>query len=362
MPAVFKSEETFQLIKDLTELQATSGNERNVRNYLKDHMTDLVDSIHLSPLGNIMGVKKSKNPDAPILMVAAHMDEVGFMVRRINDRGLIEVVALGGWNPYVVSAQRYTLQTAKGDYPIVSGAVPPHLLRNKEGKTEVKVEQIVFDAGFSSKEEAESYGVRPGDTIVPQVETVMTANQKSVLCKAWDNRYGCVVVLETLQAIKDLELDYNLVIGATVQEEVGLRGIRGAINEFKPELFLAVDCSPANDMDQAHPGEGSLNEGFLLRTQDPGMITATSWLHYIEDLAIQESIKYQSFFSQGGTDAGAAHTLNDGVPSAVIGVPARYIHGHQTLFTLEDYHAARAMVYQIVTDLSADKIRSMRQG
>ncbi|MGF3182908.1 glutamyl aminopeptidase [Facklamia sp. P12934] len=342
------NDQTFALIKKLTELQGISGHEKRVRDFMHQEMSPLVDEIHQSSLGNIFGIKHSKKEGAPRLMVAAHMDEVGFMVREITDRGLFRVVPIGGWNPYVISAQRFTLQTKKGDYPVVSGAVPPHLLREKGAKSQLKADSILFDAGFTSKEEAEEFGVRLGDPIVPQVETIKTANGKSILSKAWDNRYGCTVVLETLREIQNEELNNELIIGASVQEEVGLRGIRGGVHEFQPDLFVAVDCSPANDIEKATQSEGQLGGGFLLRIQDPGMITHKGLREYIEDTANTHNIPYQCFFSKGGTDAGAAHTMNKGVPSAVIGVPARYIHGHQTLFTISDYEAAKEMLLHLV--------------
>ncbi|XJS11316.1 glutamyl aminopeptidase [Aerococcaceae bacterium WGS1372] len=338
----------FKLIKELTELQGTSGNEREVREYLREKLTPLVDEVEVSGLGNIFGLKHSKVEDAPRLMVASHMDEVGFMVSRIQSNGTLRVVPIGGWNVYAVSAQRFTLQTRKGNYPCVSSAVAPHLLRGEKAKS-IKPEDIIFDAGFESKEEAESFGVRPGDTLVPDVETIYSANKKSIISKAWDNRYGSAVILDTLDKIQDKELANELIIGATVQEEVGLRGVRGAVHKYQPDVFIAVDCSPAADAEGKKDVQGRLGDGFLLRVQDPGMITHKGLRDYLLDTAETNHIPYQHFFSKGGTDAGAAHTMNEGIISGVIGVPARYIHGHQSLFRISDYEAAQAMLEAVVT-------------
>ncbi|MBG9980875.1 glutamyl aminopeptidase [Facklamia sp. DSM 111018] len=356
------NESTYQLIKELTELQGISGHERRIREYMKDQMTELVDEIHQSRLGNIFGIKKSSQNHAPRLMIAAHMDEVGFIVREVTDRGLMRVTPIGGWNPYVISAQRFTLQTKAGDYPVVSGAVPPHLLRDGNQKDSLSADSVLFDAGFNSKEEAEEYGVRPGDPVVPAVETVRTANEDSIICKAWDNRYGCAVVIETLREIQGKDLPNELVIGATVQEEVGLRGVRGAVHQFQPDVFIAVDCSPANDTEKETTSEGQLGRGFLLRVQDPGMITHNGLREYIQDTASSYNIPYQYFFSKGGTDAGAAHTMNDGIPSAVIGVPARYIHGHQTLFKVEDYEAAKEFLQHLVINFDQTTYETIIQA
>lgn len=352
------NDQTFELIKKTTELQSTSGFEHNIRDFMREEMTPLVDRVEQDGLGGIFGVKEAQDADAPKLMIAAHMDEIGFMVSSITEKGLFRVLPLGGWNPYVVSAQRFTLQTRKGDYPVVSSSIPPHLLRGKNKPT-IKVEDILFDAGFDSKEEAEEYGVRPGDTIVPQSETIKMANGKTLLGKAWDNRYGVTVVLEALKELQGEKLSNTLIAGANVQEEVGLRGTKGSVRKFDPDVFFAVDCSPANDVTGGKDAFGQIGEGVLIRIQDPGMILSKEMRDFMIDTAETHDIPYQYFVSKGGTDAGAAHQMNQGVPSGVIGVCARYIHTHQTLFNIEDYEAAKEMVLQISRSLDKSTLDTL---
>ena len=154
------NEETFSLVKKMTELQGTSGFEHPIREVMRKEITPLVDEVVQDGLGGIFGIRRSKAENAPRIMLAAHMDEVGFMLASITEQGLFRVVPLGGWNPYVVSAQRFTLQTAKGNYPCVSSSVPPHLLRGTNGKAGAPdIGDILFDAGFDSKEEAMAFGV-----------------------------------------------------------------------------------------------------------------------------------------------------------------------------------------------------------
>ena len=353
----------FNRIKQLTEIQSTSGFEGNIREVMTKEMTPLVDKIEHDGLGGVFGIKKSKIDNAPRIMLASHMDEVGFMVAQILETGMFRVVPLGGWNPYVVSAQRFTLQTKQGDYPIISSSVPPHLLRGQAGgQKAIDIADILFDAGFTSREEAESFGARPGDTIVPDVETIKTANGKRIISKAWDNRYGCTLVLDVLEELQGVDLPNTLIAGANVQEEVGLRGAKVSTNQFKPDLFFAVDCSPANDLDGKKDANGRLDDGFLLRIFDPGMIMLGRMRDYIQDTADVNEIPYQYFVSKGGTDAGAAHLANDGVPSAVIGVPGRYIHTHQTMFSIKDYEAAKAMVMALLTSLDRETVDGIIYG
>lgn len=341
------TEETMNLIRKTTELQGISGFEHNIRDFMKEEMTGLVDEIEFDGLGGIFGIKHSHAENAPKLMLAAHMDEVGFMVSSITSKGLIKVLPIGGWNPYVVSSQRFTIQTKKGNYPLVSSSVPPHLLKGKKSES-LSIEDILFDGGFESKEEAQEYGVRPGDAIIPDVKTIQMANKKTFVGKAWDNRYGVTLVLELLNKLQGESLPNTLIAGANVQEEVGLRGTKGAVRKFQPDAFLAVDCSPANDLNGDKEAFGRLGDGFLLRIQDPGMLLSKEMKDYLIDTAESNDIPYQYFVSKGGTDAVAAHQLNEGIPSAVIGVPARYIHTHQSLFRIDDYEAAKEMVYQLV--------------
>lgn len=347
--------ETLRLIKKYTEVQGTSGHEEKVRQAFREEIEPLVDEIQIDGLGGIFGIKKSKQENAPTIMIAAHLDEVGFMVTQITPQGMLKVTPTGGWNPYVVSAQRFTLQTNDNDFPVISSSIPPHLLRGKKG-TDVDVEDILFDAGFSSKEEALEMGVLPGDTIVPDVKMVETANKENIICKAWDNRYGLTVVTELLQSLQDKELPFNLVAGANVQEEVGLRGAYGSTRKFDPDVFIAVDTSPANDLTGDPNAFGKLGEGTLIRVHDASHIMSRPMRNFLVELGEKYDIPHQFYLSKGGTDAGAAHMMNNGVPSVVIGMVSRYIHTHQTMFRKSDYLAARKMLQSFISEIDAEKI------
>ncbi|MDR1473503.1 MAG: glutamyl aminopeptidase [Lactobacillales bacterium] len=354
------NEKLFQRIKELTQLQATSGNEQNVRNYLRKQITPLVDEVITDGLGGIFGIRHHQDSDAPRVMVVAHMDEVGFMLTNIKKNGLFRVQPLGGWNPMVVQAQRFTLTTRKGNaIPVISGSIPPHLLREADGKQNTKVEDILFDGGFESKEEAESFGIQPGDTIVPETQTIYTANKKNIIAKAWDNRYGCTMVLEALETLKDTRLDNTLIAGANIQEEVGLRGAQVSTTLLKPDIFFAVDCSAANDISGKKDEFGYLGKGTLIRIYDPGFIMLKNMREFLLDMAQTHKIPYQYYVSKGNTDASVAHLKNNGVPSSVIGVVARYIHSHQTLFNIADFEAARELLVQVIKHLDKSTVNTI---
>lgn len=345
----------FLKIKEVTELDSIAGYEHSVRDYLRSKITSLVDEVQTDGLGGIFGIKHSDAENAPRIMVAAHMDEVGFMVSDIKADGTLRAVGIGGWNPLVLSSQRFTLYTRDGSaIPVVSGSVPPHFLRGANGSASLpKIDDIIFDAGFTDKTEAEAFGILPGDIIVPKSETILTANQKNVISKAWDNRFGVLMVTELLESLKGQKLDNTLIAGANVQEEVGLRGAHVSATKFQPELFFAVDCSPAGDI---YGNQGKIGDGTLFRFYDPGHVMLKDMRDFLLTTAEEADIKYQYYAAKGGTDAGAAHLKNDGIPSTTIGVCARYIHSHQSLYTMDDFLQAQAFIQAIVKKLDRSTV------
>lgn len=354
---------TFDKIKEITELQATSGFEGRLRSFMQQKITPYVDEVQTDGLGGIFGIKHALSANAPKIMIAGHMDEVGFMVSTIKFDGTMRVVPLGGWNPLVVSAQRFTLFARNGvEIPVITGGVPPHLMRGKTGTPSIpKLEDIIFDAGFSNKSEAEQFGVHPGAVIIPQTQTILTANKKNVISKSWDNRYGCLMVTELLEYLgkENIQLPNTLIAGANVQEEVGLRGAHVSTTKFNPDLFFAVDCSPAQDTFDAN-ADGHIGDGTLIRIFDPGHILLPTMRDFLLDTAEAAGVKYQYYVSKGGTDAGAAHLKHSGIPSTTIGVCARYIHSHQTIFSLEDFDTAQAFLREIVRKLDRNTVDLIR--
>ncbi len=350
----------FEKIKTLTEIQATSGFEAPVREILKKRMIELGYTPEFDGLGGIFVVKTSKTPDAPRVMLAAHMDEVGFMVSEVKADGTFRVVSLGGWNPLVVSAQRFSLFTQSGKkIPVVTGGLPPHLLRGTGNTPGIPaISDIVFDGGFTDAAEVAEFGIAQGDVIIPETETILTANGKNVISKAWDNRYGCLMILELLEFLADKELPVTLIVGANVQEEVGLRGAKVATTKFDPELFFAIDCSPASDT--FGDSNGRLGAGVTMRYFDPGHIMLPGMKQFLLETSAKNKIKTQAYIAKGGTDAGAAHLSNGGVPSTTIGVCARYIHSHQTIFSLDDFAQAQNFVRAIVSSLDAVKVAEIK--
>jgi len=349
-----------ELFKSLTEAPGAPGFEGPVRKIMEDHLKDYSEKLIYDNLGSVFGVKTG-DQEGPRIMVAGHMDEVAFMVSRINEKGFIQFQTLGGWWSQVLLAQRVEILTDKGAIPGVISSIPPHVLTDEARKRPMQIKNMFIDIGADSKEDAEQLGVRPGQPIVPVCPFTVMANEDKIMAKAWDNRYGCALSIELMKEIQN-ETHPNIIYsGATVQEEVGLRGAATAANMIEPDLFIALDASAAGDIPGVTEGMGKLGGGLLMRILDRTMVTLPGLRDYVIDLCDAEDIKYQYFVSMGGTDAGRVHTTGKGVPSLVIGIPARYIHSHAAIIHKADYEAAKKLLLALVKRMDRATLEQIKK-
>ena len=352
-------QETLDLFKTLTELQGAPGNEHLVREFMRSELEKYTDEIIQDRLGGVFGVKKGKGPK---VLVAGHMDEVGFMVTQITKNGMLKFQPLGGWWNQVLLAQRVQVMTDAGPVIGVIGSIPPHNLTPEQRAKPMEIKNMLIDIGADDEDDAKAIGIKPGQPILPVTPFTPMSNEKKILAKAWDNRYGCGLAIELLKELKDEQLPNELYSGATVQEEVGLRGAQVAANMIKPDIFYALDASPANDMSGDDKEFGQIGKGALLRIFDRTMITHKGMREFVLDTAETNNIPYQYFISQGGTDAGRVHLSNDGVPSAVVGIASRYIHTHASIIHVDDYAAAKELIVQLVKNTDANMVEQLRNS
>ncbi|MDO7281845.1 M42 family metallopeptidase [Shouchella clausii] len=346
------NEKTKALFQTLTELPGPSGFEHEVRRFLKSELQKHTDEIVQDKLGSVFGVLRG-DASGPKVMVCGHMDEVGFMVTSITDNGLIKFQTLGGWWSQVLLAQRVKIVTDQGPIIGVVGSTPPHLLKDSQRKKPMPITEMYIDVGADDKEDCFALGIKPGQPIVPECPFTPMANEKKILAKAWDNRYGVGLSIELLEAIKGKALPNTVYSGATVQEEVGTRGAQTASNMIQPDVSYVLDASPANDATGGKDAFGHLGKGALLRIFDRTMITHKGMRDFVLDTAESLNIPYQYFVAAGGTDGGRIHTSGNGVPTAVIGVCARYIHTSGSILHVDDYAAAKELLTKLV--LATDK-------
>ncbi|WP_155767482.1 M42 family metallopeptidase [Sporosarcina ureilytica] len=353
--------ETLDMFKTLTELPGAPGNEHAVRNYMRGELGKYADEVVQDNLGGIFGVKKGLE-DGPRILVAGHMDEVGFMVTSITENGMIRFQPLGGWWSQVLLAQRVEIITNNGPVIGVIGSIPPHLLSDEVRNKPMDIKNMLIDIGADDREDAMKIGIRPGQQIVPVCPFTPMANDKKILAKAWDNRYGCGLSIELLKEVHGQTLPNTLYSGANVMEEVGLRGAQASATMIDPDLFFALDASPANDASGDKNEFGQLGKGTLLRIMDRTMVTHRGMREFILDTAETNNIPYQYFVSQGGTDAGRVHTANEGVPSAVIGICSRYIHTAASIIHTDDYAAAKELLVKLVQSCDKTTVETIKRN
>ncbi|WP_334075277.1 MULTISPECIES: M42 family metallopeptidase [Paenibacillus] len=352
------NDKTMELFKQLTEFPAAPGFERELRAWFKDRLSQYTGEFVQDRLGSLFGVLRG-NDEGPRVMVAGHLDEVGFITTSITDNGMVHFQPLGGWWSQAVLAQRLQIITPKGRIIGVVGSIPTHLLDESQRSKPVDLKTMYLDIGADSREEAEAAGVRPGQQIVPICEFTPMVNPKKIMAKAWDNRYGVGLAIELMEALHQEKLPNTLYCGATVQEELGLRGARTSANLIQPDIFFGLDASAANDMTGDKRAFGQLGQGALLRIYDPTMLTHRGMVEYIQDTADTHKIKYQYFVSPGGTDAGQVHLSGIGVPSTVIGICSRYIHTSSSIIHTDDYAAAKELLIRLVKGLDRTTLNTI---
>jgi putative aminopeptidase FrvX len=345
---------TYQLLQELTEAPGVPGYEEPIRAIVRKYL-EPVGELSQDKIGSIICRKVGSNSN-PRIMLAGHMDEIGFMVKYITDEGFIKFIPLGGWFDQVLLGQRVVIKTWKGDVIGVIGAKPPHLLDSDERSKVVQKKDMYIDIGASSKDELEAAGVRPGDPVIPRADFVSLANGKTYLSKAFDDRVGTAMVISALQTLQK-EIHPNTVYGvATVMEEVGLRGATTSVRAVNPDVAFVLESDIAGDVPGIKPEESNvkLGKGPTVLIYDARMIPNLKLRDFVLNTAKELNIPLQISYVEGGATDGAAIHLHDlGVPTVVIGVAARHIHSHSSIIHREDYDHAVQLLVALINRLDA---------
>lgn len=344
------NEEEINLLKEVTQLFGPSGDEFLVKEYLKNKYCELGMEIKEDNLGSIIAFKKSKVENAKKIMILAHMDEVGFMVNKIHENGCVSVLPLGSHNYSTLLSNRVVLKNNDGKF--IKGTVSaasPHLSNGKEEKS--CIENMMIDFGYASKEELLNDNISIGNTLICEGNFEVLNNGKRLLSKAFDDRIGLALGLEILKEFQDKELNFDLYVGGSVQEEVGCRGALTCSHLVHPDLAIVLDCSPANDINTKNE-LGHLGEGVLIRVKDGNMIAFKDLINYQINLLKENNIKHQYFISNGGTDAGNIHKSFDGIKTLTYCLAARSIHTPSTILDANDYKEAKKGLICLINDIN----------
>jgi len=330
--------EALRLLRRLTEAHGPPGAEDDVRRIFAD---EVKENVRCDRVGSII-CDTTGGAAAPKVMVEAHMDEVGFVVQSITRDGYIRFSPLGGWWEHSLLSQRLRIRNRDGaDIVGVVTAKPPHFLSRAERDKIVPLDRMFIDVGATDANDVGGrFGIRIGDTIVPDSTFTPMHDPDLLLAKAFDDRVGVALVIQLTRLLGGLKHPNRVFSVGTTQEEVGTRGARTAAFKVDPDVAVVLEGTPADDLPGALADEqqGAVGAGVQIRLMDPTALANRPLADFAADLAAANGIPYQiAVRKSGGTNARAIHLHGAGVPTLVLGVPSRYIHTHNSVISITDY-------------------------
>ena len=337
-------------LRDITMANSISSFEEGVAGIIKDKVEDYSDEIIYDGLGSIIACQNIKS-DGPRLGIATHMDEVGFIVRSIDERGFIKLQMFGGFWSHMLPDQMFKVITREGKcFTGIMGSVASHGLSKELKEKVIPFDDLYLDMGVSSAKELEDLGVRVGDMVVPDSEFDHMANPKYLRCKAFDNRIGVMVGIEVLKRLHQKD-HAPIYFACTVQEEPGLRGARTATHITAPDLCIAIDTTLAGDT-PLNDNITRLGGGVSLSMIDSVSIAHRGLVKYVEKLAKEKNIPFQySVFNGGGTDSGNIHKSLAGVINMTLSIPIRYMHTNRSIIHTDDVEACIDLLSELFMTL-----------
>lgn len=346
------SEPQVELLEKLCNASAVSGDEGEVRKIILEEVKPYADTVKVDALGNVLVTKNGTGADRVRVMLDCHMDEVGFMLVSDDGEGLYRFELVGGIDVRQLPGKQVLV--GKEKIPGVIGARPIHLTTSEERQKKIPLDALRIDIGPGGK-------ARPGDRAV--FATRFQRVGSSILAKAIDNRIGCALLIDLL---KTSPANVDLCLSFSVQEEIGLRGAKVAAFHFNPDMAIAIDATPANDL-PVHDGSENtfyntrLGQGPAIYTFDSGTLNDPRLIRFLAHTAEAAGIPYQ--FRQpggGGTDAGAIHRTRTGVPTVSVSVPHRYTHSAISLARLEDWQNTLALLTAALERITPDLLQQAR--
>ncbi len=355
-------DETLELLRELTEASGISGYEREVREIIKRHLKEIT-VIEQDRLGSVI-CRKDGEAERPRIMLASHMDEIGFIVKLITDEGFLRFSPVGGWWGHVLLAQRVVIKTRKGDITGIIGSKPPHVLTEEERKKLLEPKDMYVDVGATSAEEVKELDIRPGDPIVPVSPFTVLGTGRTYMGKAFDDRVGCALMVDLIKNFTK-EKHPNTVYGVgTVQEEVGLRGARTSSWVVEPDVGITLESGVAGDVPDVkkEDAQEKLGKGPVIVIRDGTMVPNLRLRDLFMDTAKEFQIPFQvDMLERGGNDSGAIHLHRQGVPNLVISVPTRHIHSHAGILHRSDYDYAIRLVTSVIQKLDSQTVASLTE-
>ncbi|MFO8059238.1 MAG: M42 family metallopeptidase [Bacillota bacterium] len=344
-----------EFLTELTGITGVSGHERPVRRYLREHISDVVDEVKTDALGNLVAHQHSDDSGAIRVMIAAHMDEVGIMARKVDDEGFVRFLTLGSLRPQILLGQRVRFTSG------TAGIISSERLDESE---ELKLKHLYVDIGTSSREETlEAISLGETASFLSQ----FSAESDRITAKALDDRIGCAIMVECMRKLEGRAPDHELCWVFTSQEEVGVRGAQVAAQVSRPHLAIVVDVTPAGDTPKGLDYDTALGSGACIKVMDQippmgGFIAPPGVTEFLVNLAEERNIPWQyDILERGSTDAASVHLTGEGVLCAVISVPIRYSHSPHEMVSMTDVEAARDLILGVLEELDADALNRMME-
>jgi endoglucanase len=332
-----------ETLEKLSNACGVTGREEEIAGLMKKFLRPYVDEVKEDKLGNVIGIKKGKK-NAPKVMIAAHMDEIGLLVKNITEEGFLQFAKIGGIDDRVLLAQKVIVYTEKGPLHGIIGSKPPHIQKEEERKRVISCDKLFIDIGAANREEVKRMGVRIGDVVCFDVKFARIG-KNIVIGKALDDRVGCAAMIEALKRLEKTECTIYAV--GTVQEEVASRGAATSAFGIYPDVAFALDVTVTGDTPGVKEVEAPIRmrEGPALTVADSGIIVPQKVLRLLIDAAEENKIPYQLEAGvPGSTDAARILLTREGIPSGAICVPTRYIHSPTSLLSLKDVEQSIELV------------------
>jgi len=352
-----------RLLEELTNAHGVVGFEGEVRTILRREWRELIPDLATDGIGNLIGTYRDGSDDGPRVLLMAHMDEVGFLVRHIDDDGFIYFNNVGGYFPQSVLTQRLSILTANGRVIGYTGMKSGHILRPSERDQMVPLDRMFIDVGASSREEVHAMGIRPGLPIAYETSFAKLGDTGRYLAKAWDDRVGLAVITEALRGLSAPPPN-QVVVAATVQEEIGLRGAAVVEESLHPDIVINLEIGIAADfplMTSPSLSQEALGDGPGIFVFDRSMMPNNQYIDWILEIADRHQIPTQFESVSGyGQDGAELQRSARGIPSVNIGIPTRYGHSQSGVIDRSDYDNTVKLVRVLVEGLTAEILDRIR--
>ena len=355
----YAADRTEALLQTLADAPGPPGFEEAVRAIMVREMKPFADRISYDGVGSVIAQQGSAGPR---VMLDAHMDELGGVVRRVTPGGFLSMQMLGGWLDQALPDQRWIIIGSKGPVEAVTGIRDIHVVPADERTKPFARDSLYLDVGASDAAGVAALGLSPGDPVVPDAPFRVLAGGR-YLGKAWDDRVGCAVVLEALRRLRVSGHPNQLFVAATVQEEVGLRGARTAADLIKPDVGIAIEGGITGDSPGRNPEEtqAALGAGPGIFLYDSSTLPNRRFVALVDATARARNIPLQRDLVQGyGDDSAAIQATNGGVPTVNLVVPARYTHAHNGVIDRADFDRMVDLVVALVSRLDSVTVARLR--